>query len=108
MNPISELLMTTVLAVTVTYLLAWSALGRWVRDDPTAPPVAREVHASLQSPYLGVTFIVVATAYTLHGATIAAAWTVGLLALWAVCRPAAETSPATSTSTADAAAVRLP
>jgi len=108
MNPISELLMTTVLAVTVTYLLAWSALGRWVRDDPTAPPVARDVHASLTSPFGGATWLVAATAYTLHGPVMAALWAVGLLALWAAYRPVTEASPATSTSTADAAAVRLP
>jgi len=105
MNPISELLMTVLLAATVTYLLAWSALGRWVRDDPQAPPVAHQVHASLQSPYLGATFIVAATAYTLHGFVMAALWAVGMLALWAACRPAAEASPATS---APVAAVRLP
>lgn len=74
----------------IAVVLAWCALGHWVRTHRCVPAAVRRAHLQLETPFAVAYLIVLAAAWTLHGSTTAALWGLGMFPLWAAHRPLAE------------------
>jgi len=89
MDELIDTAITVIQIGIIAVLLAWCALGHWVRTHSRTPAAVRWAHARLETPFAVSYLGVLAAAWTLHGSTAAALWGLGMFPLWAAHRPVA-------------------